>query len=36
VILSAPATAAVSPEGRHGDVLVQARTQLARLVTELP
>jgi hypothetical protein len=35
VILSAPASAAVSPDGRHGDVLVQARKQLARVVTEL-
>ena len=53
VILSAPAAAAVSPDGRHegvyahlsairstsagyaGDVLVQARKRLAKVVTEL-
>ena len=53
VVLSAPAAAAVSPDGRHegvyanlsairstgagyaGDVLVQARKRLAKVVTEL-
>jgi hypothetical protein len=37
LILSAPATAAVSADGRYGggDLLVLAREQLARVVTEL-
>ena len=35
MILSAPATAAVSEDARPGDVLVLAREQLAKVVTEL-
>ena len=35
VILSAPASAAVAPDGQHGDVLAQAKKQLAKVVTEL-
>ena len=37
LILSAPATAAISPDGRYGsgDLLVLAKEQLASVVTEL-